>query len=358
MAATLDDLERWLSTIAVAMEKTASATDELNKKARDQNPTPADDKSWGNRLVTELRQQLSRMAGGSLNGSHMTIEKSIKAGFDVSANMIGSAVAKAIGFTQSMKQRGFGGTIEQAKFDFAMEQLSKQFAAVFMPVMQAMTYAAGKLERGMRSMGGDGQNRLLGGMLGAGIGYQTMGMRGGLGGFFLGSALMGQGDNSGAGALGGALIGSKFGIPGALIGAGAGYVAGNGDYGRIRAAGGNKFQATFGSLGMAVSDLWQSGYQDKERAKFDSETGVLGRHFAKKDPARRDVTPFSAEMGEAGSTYFRMQQSMIRATAGADFEDAGPLKPIVDIGLKIVEVLLYIAGIRMNLTSADVARTT
>ena len=55
------------------------------------------------------------------------------------------------------------------------------------------------------------------------------------------------------------------------------------------------------------------------------------------------MTPFQAEMGDAGSGHFRMQAAVIRATAGAGFEDAGPLKPIIDLIIKVIEWLKFIA---------------
>ncbi len=58
---------------------------------------------------------------------------------------------------------------------------------------------------------------------------------------------------------------------------------------------------------------------------------------------RRDVTPFSADMTTAGEQYFQFQRSIIRATAGEGYEDGGPLKPIVDMLLKIFDVLVSIS---------------
>ena len=59
--------------------------------------------------------------------------------------------------------------------------------------------------------------------------------------------------------------------------------------------------------------------------------------------ARRDATPL--QMQNAGDTAFRIQEAMIRTTAGAGFEgDGGPLKPVVDVLLKILDVLTQASG--------------
>lgn len=109
--------------------------------------------------------------------------------------------------------------------------------------------------------------------------------------------------------------------------------------------------AGMASVGMGVSDLFQSAIysgetpNDRRRREFNERNPLPGAAAA---AARRDVTPFQADMGEAGSSYFRMQAAMIRTTAGPDFEDAGPLKPIIDGMLEIIKLLAKIAGVELN----------
>jgi hypothetical protein len=55
------------------------------------------------------------------------------------------------------------------------------------------------------------------------------------------------------------------------------------------------------------------------------------------------VTPYNAAQLEAGGTALQIQQAVIRTTAGAGAEEAGPLKPIVDLLLVIIDALVSIS---------------
>lgn len=275
--------------------------------------------------------------------------------FDKLQGRIESAVARglmtATGQARSLANRGFNGTTEQAANTYAMDMLAKQFAAVFKPVMDGATYLAVQVEKRMKMMNGTEQNRLFGAVVGAGLGYQFGGggPRGIVGGALLGAGIMGE--STGMGAAGGALLGARFGPVGAAVGAAVGTVASSGDYTDLRRAGKSKFEAAFASIGMATFDLGYSVYKglggsganplDEARKRFNDSNPRPGSAEANK---RRDVTPFQAEMGEAGSTAMRIQEAVIRSTAGAAFEEAGPLKPVIDLGLRILDELIKLGG--------------
>lgn len=260
-------------------------------------------------------------------------------------------VGTGVGQARALAARGMGGTVEQARMDYALDQLSRQFAAVMTPLTQSMTYLAGQLERRMRGMDGSEQNRLLVGIVGAGVGLRYGGILGGVAGGAAGAGLMGGGSSTTAmlGMTAGAALGYRYGGPvGAVAGGSVGLVAGTSRsfagesgteyYNRMRRP------VAEGGGGATVLGAYLSGMGESARRLF--ENPLPGRPpTGRAGEPRRDVTPFQAQMGEAGSTAFRIQEAMIRATAGAGYEDdGGPFKPVIDVLLKILDVLLGMSG--------------
>lgn len=321
-----------------------------------------------------------RDAAKGVGGAGTKKEKEEESRFDRFARRIEGAIAVGIGSrlgqAQALTNRGFSGTLEGARYDFAMEQLSRQFAAVMLPVMQALTYGASEIERRMRAMSGGEQNRLMGGIIGAGVGLRYGGAPGAIAGGLLGWGLMAPGgsDTSGlVGAASGAVLGYRAGgIYGAALGAGVGYVTERGDYGALRARGSSRGGAAAGATGLALGDYadyvlawnpatalpyWGSralggeGIGDTSRRLSGVPTGdgdllsMVRRWTAgiRGPEAHRDVTPFSPVMVGAGESHFRMQEGAIRATAGIE-DDGGPLKPLIDIGLLILDELIKLGG--------------
>lgn len=263
---------------------------------------------------------------------------------------VAQGLAARVSQAQGLAQRGFGGTVEQARFDYAMDQLSKQFAAVMRPILDGMTYAAVQIERRMRAMGGAEQNRLMGGIVGAGLGFGLLGgARGGVGGALLGMGVLG--DSPTLGAAGGALLGSRLGPVGAVVGGIGGAIA-SARYGDLYEMYKRDVARDLG--GSSVLSRGIAGLSAAGASVFDAVTGGsateslvargrLAPRGGTPEPPRA-VTPFQAQMGDAGSTYFRMQEAMIRTTAGADFEDGGPFKPVIDVGLAILDQLIRMGG--------------
>lgn len=259
-----------------------------------------------------------------------------------------AAVAQKAGQAQQLANQGFQGTVEQARYDYAMEQLSKQFAAVMKPVLDGFTYAAVQIEQRMRKMGGSEQNRLMGGIVGAGIGLRYGGVPGALAGGFLGSALMGDNRDLSTGerlaAVGSAgFLGFRTaGAYGAVAAAGAATIGTSSDYSRLRAGGQSRVKATFSMIGMGAYDAGNAVFGGPGPSKLDVARAEFDKKMRPRTGAapRRDVTPFQAQMVGAGDTAMRIQEAMIRTTAGADFEDGGPFKPFVDAILAKLDVLI------------------
>lgn len=318
--ATMDDLESWLIAIAEHTRRTREAVE--GKTGGGPGNTPAA------RQQDAMFERLGRRIEIAMAG----------------------AVGSGYGQARALANRGFSGTVEQARFDYAMDQLARQMAAAMRPILDGMTYAAVQIERRMRTGGVGLQNAVMGGMVGAGAGYMLGGgPLGALGGAALGMGVFGE--NRGMGAAGGAMLGARLGPYGAAVGAMAGAVASSSDYGDLRRGGKSRVEAAFGALGMATFDAGFGAYRalggtgtnplDEARARFLATNPRPGAGAAERP---REVTPFQAQMGDAGSTYFRIQEAMVRTTAGADFEDGGPFKPLIDLGLKILDQLIAMSG--------------
>lgn len=332
--ATNNELQDWLIKIA---ENTTAMRESMDRRVKDapKEKSENQDPSWARKLGDRIERGL------------------------------GTAVSTALNQARSLAARGMSGTLEQAQQDYAMQQLGRQFAAVMMPITQAFTYLAGQIERRMAAMGGTEQNRMFGALAGGMAGFRLGGGPfSALAGAALGSAFMGGHDAAGVTATiaGGAYVGGRVaGAPGALIGGTAAAmiappaeIAGEKPseyYARMRASGASRLDSTLATGGRAAlktfSDLspigW--GFHAAGAPLAQPVGGMAGAASAKKDDARRDVTPFSAEMTNLGEQYFAFQASMIRATAGEGFEDAGPLKPLMDLLLKIYDRLGDILGV-------------
>lgn len=348
--ASLNDLESWLIAIT---QHTRVASEILE------------------RIEGKLSAALG--LGGGFGGGGGSAARSFRM-FDAAVTRLESfAGQQAVALAQrgqGLAQRGMQGTVEQAQNDYAMQQLSLQLAAVFKPITQALTYFASKTAQMFQKMDGKEQNRLLG-MLGGGIlGNMLGGPRGAVAGMMMGPGIVtgvtgeGPGPNDARmGAVGGALLGSRLGPWGAAGGAvvGAAASGGFGAYyddarGHNRAAGASNtlgstmafFQAGAGVIG----DLL--GVETAPRRRMDARRAGAAEEAA---AARRDVTPFSAEMGDAGSLFFKLQENVVRATAGPGFEDGGPFKPFMDVLIDIVILLGKLAGVPIAVPrSADEAR--
>src|SRR5437764_487222 len=59
--------------------------------------------------------------------------------------LVGGLTARAAAITTGLAARGFSGTVEQAGMSFAMEQLGRQIAAVFSPVVQGLTWLTNRM---------------------------------------------------------------------------------------------------------------------------------------------------------------------------------------------------------------------
>jgi hypothetical protein len=299
--------------------------------------------------TNELLEAQARPGSKTETREEWRIEKLGKRIESALANQLSSRLNQA----QGLANRGFSGTVEQARMDYAMEQLGRQFAAVMKPVMDALTYGAVQIEMRMRRMSGSEQNGLLGLGVGAFAGRMIGGTSGMLAGGLIGSALTGRGGDSNS-ALMGALVGGWAGFkasggnPFATLGAAAiGGVSSSGDYGRFRASGSSRLGAALGALGSNIADVAEilPGMPEGRVEDWRRRSDRLYRGAGGGEAPRRDVTPFSSEMMDAGGTYFAIQRSMIRATAGPGFEEDSPLKPIIDGMITIIEWLMKIAGV-------------
>jgi uncharacterized spore protein YtfJ len=258
------------------------------------------------------------------------------------ASQIGQRLAQA----QGLAARGFAGTAEGVYNSYAMDMLGRQFAAVMLPVMQAATYLAEQVERRMRNMSGTEQNRLLGMGLGAAAGLR-FGPFAAIAGGVMGG-ILGSGDRPGpydmyGGVAAGAYTGFRMGgLPGAaggmLVGAA---MAAPTDYAserpssyytRMRAGGMDRFSAGVAVAGRSLGHLFGAA---------DSRPGAPPGAAA--EAPRRDVTPYKFEVGDAGSSFWRIQEGVMKATGGGA-GDGGPFKPIVDVLLMILDQLIRMGG--------------
>jgi hypothetical protein len=368
-------LESWLQAIT---QNTGAAADCLRRTeslllngSGTGTPGPAPDRGESDKIATRWERAsdaLGRRFEGALARWNRTpVETIINGALDRSTQALGNIISGSLNQARGLAQRGLSGTVEQARLDYSMEQLSRQFAAILMPLTNGLTYFTARLTDMMAGLKGSQQNRLLGAGLGAVVGGRVGGPMGALVGGGIGAMALGAPSENdrwlGAGA--GLAIGARLAGPiGAAIGAPIGYAVGSGDYGRRREMGDSRFGAGARAAGVALLDTGEapamkvlrsalgiSSPADMARDGMGIRPGALAAGAAaaaaRPDP-RRDVTPFQAEMGDPGAAYFRAQVGAIRATAGADFEDAGPLKPVLDMMLEIIKILARIAGVEVR----------
>jgi hypothetical protein len=347
-----DILTSWLIKIAENTARTRDAVEARGGAAG--SKSGSDDESSKSRSERALEALGKRFESSLSRWSNTPVEKLINTSMDATMSKLNSSVSSALSTARGLANRGFSGTVEQARYDFAMEQLGKQFAAVMMPVMQGMTYFAEQVEKRFRGMSGSEQNRLMGMGLGAYAGLRLGGPLGALAGAALGGSLMGGDSAAGTtfGAAGGAYLGARVaGVPGAIAGATIAAVtsapAHRPDerpfdyYNRMRAGKASVFDAVLATGGRSLSVT----FGDAARA-LGMDTDV-GRPAAPRRPEPpRAVTPYNPNMVEAGGTYFEMQKGVTRATAGDGVsEDGGPLKPIFDALLQVIGLLAQLVGL-------------
>jgi len=352
----LEDLNNWLIKIA---ENTAVLRDHAKKGAGPMGKGADDSERVAGRFERAMEAFGKRFESALARWQRTPVEKIVDRGFDTAMRQLDRAATTLMSTGRGLVNRGMSGTLEGARYDYAMEQLSRQMAAVFSPITNAMTYFATRVETMMRGMSGGAQNRLMGAGIGGVAGYMMGGPLGGLAGMTLGGMMMGgpHDNDSMRGTMAGAYLGFRAGgLPGAFVGALAGNAAGSpvhlagegpsGYYNRMRSRGESVLGAGWETAGRGVSmmtgDLLRGMGADTNIGMAYGGTLAMGAR-----DKHRDVTPYQAEMGEAGSAYFRMQAATIRATATAGFEDAGPLKPIVDGMVEIIKLLGKLAGVEM-----------
>lgn len=348
--ATLSALEDWLVAIAQHTRESKEHLERIAKRgtggaggtglgASGYDP---DATRWERMFEALGRRFESALSRWSKTPSQVLVSDA----FNAATRRLDMAASTMIGQSRSLVSRGFSGTFEQQRFEYSLDLLGRQFAAIFSPILNGFTYLAARLEPMLRALTGTEQNRLMGGGIGALIGYRMGGPLGALAGFGLGSAFVPGGGESTGGAMvaaaSGAYLGARVaGIPGALLaGTAAAATAAPGRYeterpsdyyARMRAGGATRFGAAFSTAGESISALF-SGPRP-------------GAPPAPTPPApRRDVTPAHLDMGEAGQLHFLLQRDLIRATAPAGYEDtSNPLKPFMDVLLQIVQLLMMIA---------------
>lgn len=279
---------------------------------------------------------------------------------------IARGIGQRLGQAQALANRGFNGTVEGARFDFAMEQVSKQLAAVMSPMLNGLTYAAVEIEKRFRRLNGAEQNGMMGAIVGGAVGLRYGGAGGAVLGAMAGSSMLGGSGVGGwerttAGGAAGAAIGARYaGLFGAAGGAVVGGAVGasdgiSGTYSDLRRAGHTRFGAGSRALFAATMDAGPTGFANwglRMYTGMGSFSPLSGRAMVGLPPSRpgppapepRQVTPFSADPLAAGGTADLIQKALIRADAGPEFVEDNPMKPIIDIGLRIIEILLAIAN--------------
>jgi hypothetical protein len=360
MASTLDDLDKWLGMIEEHTRESRRLLDAIasgRSPSGGPAPPPPNAPSAFDRpqpvVVMGPRPLPVDAVGGGGGGSKPPkpaddAASRFERAMDMAARSAEQMYHAISGSVRGLNQRGMSGTLEQAQFDYAREQLSRQVAAVFLPVTQAMTYFMSRLETQMRGMSGAEQNRLLGAGLGGYAGYRLGGPLGAAGGMLAGSALAGGGTDRDLASLGlgAALIGGRLGGAHAAIpGAAAAY-----HFGSRYAADNVSTGSRYGDLALrsgldALNPLGPAGAAALDFA-VPRAGGLAAAGLGARGAERRDVTPFNPVMMEAGGTAERIQQGIIRATAGDGYEeDGGPLAPIANALLEITALLRELVGV-------------
>lgn len=302
--------------------------------------------------------------GGSRQSENEKQVNVLREGFRRVESAVSRVGLAGLGGVTALAAKGFQNTYAGARLGYETDRLSRQLAAVFQPVVQAMTYLSAKLADGLGRIDLQAQNRLMNGVLGATAGLFLGGPRAALVGGVLGT-IAGPGSGSGRndallGAAAGAYAGFRVGgAAGALIGGAAGAaLAGPRD--RLDAAltgglaGAGLGLLLGGPLGLLIGGA--AGAAGGALLGPDPGDGLAA--VAGRGPRREAPVPFSAAEEEAGGAARRFQEVIARMNPdGTLTEDAGPLKPIVDALLTIIELLAKIAGVTVAFDSPAAPRT-
>ncbi len=345
-----DVVTSWLIKVA---ENTARIRDSVMKPGA--GGPAGESESSKSRTERALKALGDRFESTLARWQRTPVEQLITSAIDTSMHRLESGITSALSTARGLANRGFSGTVEGARYDYAMEQLSRQFAAVMQPVMQGLTYFTEQIERRMRMMSGGEQNRLLGAGVGAYVGLRAAGPLGAIAGAMLGGVAAGDPYSHDAvrGTAAGAYAGFRIAGPiGALFGGATGAAAGAPShrpgegpfeyYSRMRAEGSSRLGATLEMSGHSLAVLF-GGIGRGLGMSTDMGRPVPAPAPRREEP-RRDVTPWNPNMMEAGGTHFEIQKGVIRATAG-EGEDAGPLKPFFDGMLQIIGLLAQLVGL-------------
>jgi hypothetical protein len=371
----LEVMTRWLEKVA---ENTAAIKNAAGKGGGAGSPGAAPGDPPGERFERAMDALGKRFEGALQRWARTPVEKLVNASFDKATQVLNTATNTVIGQGRGLVARGMSGTLEQAQNSFALDMLGRQLAAIFLPVTQGLTYLTNQMTMRLASLSGAGQDRIMGAGLGAIAGGHLGGPMGAVAGAAAGSMLMGGGgvgswERTAAGAGVGAYVGGRLaGLPGAAGGAvvGAAGAAADGiggTYTDLRARGHSMLGAGARAGFAAMHDAGPTGFlRFGARALTGVDPPVGGRSLvglpadrpAAPAAARREVTPFSADMTNAGEQHFQIQRQMIRATAGEGFEDGGEFKWAADLLLKIIDILLKIQDPRYvpPAASAEAAR--
>ena len=153
----------------------------------------------------DLRQRYGTRLGGALAGA----ERFGRSG--AGRALMGGTAAAGVS-VGGLARSGFGGTVEQGRFDFEMKLLSREVAAAFKPLLEVATAVVSRVRRFMEKLGPGGQNAVMAGGLALGAYGTYRAVR------TVGS-LFGMG---GAAAAGGGGAGSVLGSMAAMMGIGGG----------------------------------------------------------------------------------------------------------------------------------------
>lgn len=312
--------------------------------------------SFESAALQQLKSLMTGSGGGGSGGAEKkekekesTTTRSLVEGLKRVETGLGRLAAGLAGTAAGLATRGFAGTADSARLNFAMDRLAAQMAAVFQPVIQGMTYAASRMTVVMRSLNGDQQNRLLKTGLGTMAGYALGGAPGALAGGLVGAGL--GGGSPMLAAAGGALLGYRIGGPiGAAVGGTAAALAATPSiqtdekpfeyYKRMRDQGGSRLGSAFSVATAAVNRL------------FGEDEVAPPPPGAPPTPRREAPIKFQVAEEEAGGAARRIQEAVMLTTSGQD-ADGGPYKEAIDT---IIELLAKIAGVELVPATSGAAR--
>ena len=148
--AETDALLVWLREIAKNTAETRNAVMGRGGSA----PSAAAQTDTGTRFERATEALARRFESALARWQRTPVEGLVNSAFNTVTQKLDQVAGTLLNNARGLANRGFQGTLEGARFDYAMERLSRQFAAVMMPIMQGMTYFAEQIESRMRRMGG------------------------------------------------------------------------------------------------------------------------------------------------------------------------------------------------------------